>query len=261
MAVISLRCNSSSWACSLAKGNIDGSYHFGFSPGNFLQLAFPCTKDFNNDNNANSIHFAFAIYLLNTSGGKGRISTETPQTKQKDAGATQITLLILLPLLLRSTYRSDNPYPVSSPGLSKFLSIASLTPLGGPVWTPSFRISPVQQKKRSISPHSPVSSTSFRTFSLTLSSHLSSITSLRISSATTLHVLDYLQSNHFLPGTSSESMSHTYVWDLSWTISFDAPGIKEALELLSHSHPGLCHLFRALGSSFSSFSHPCPRST
>ena len=83
MAVISLKCNSSSWACSLAKGNIDGSYHFGFSPGNFLQLAFPCTKEFNNDNNANSIHFAFAIYLLNTSGGKGRISTETPQTQTK----------------------------------------------------------------------------------------------------------------------------------------------------------------------------------
>ena len=61
---------------------------------------------------------------------------------------------------------------------------------------------------------------------------------------------DYLQSNHFLPGTSSESMSHTYVWDLSWTISFDAPGVKEALELLSHSHPNLCHLFRALGPHF-----------
>ena len=45
-------------------------------------------------------------------------------------------------------------------------------------------------------------------------------------------------------------MSHTYVWDLSWTISFDAPGIKEALELLSYSHPGLCHLFRALGPHF-----------
>ena len=40
---------------------------------------------------------------------KGRIST---QTKQKDAGATQITLRtgILLPLLLRSTYRSDHSY-------------------------------------------------------------------------------------------------------------------------------------------------------
>jgi len=45
-------------------------------------------------------------------------------------------------------------------------------------------------------------------------------------------------------------MNHTYVWDLSWTISFDAPGIKEALELLSHSHPGLGHLFRALGPHF-----------
>ena len=112
MAVISLKCNSSSWACSLAKGHLGASYHFGFSPGNFLQLAFPCSHDFTNDNNANSVHFAFAIYLLSTSGGKGRISTETPQTKQKDAGATQITLLtgILLPLLLRSTYRPDHPY-------------------------------------------------------------------------------------------------------------------------------------------------------
>ena len=196
MAVISLKCTSSSWACSLAKGNIEGSYHFGFSPGNFLQLAFPCTKDFNNENNANSIHFAFAIYLLTTSGGKGRISTETPQTKQKDAGATQITLLtgILLPLLLRSTYRPDNHYaregrvfsqlrlplfprneaqladllkpshflswiwntpstclfplsPVSSPGLFKFLSTASLTLLDGPVLTPNSRISLAPLKK------------------------------------------------------------------------------------------------------------------
>ena len=61
---------------------------------------------------------------------------------------------------------------------------------------------------------------------------------------------DYLQSNQFLPGTSSESMSHTYIWDLSWTISFDSPGIKEALELLNHSHPSLCQLFRALGPHF-----------
>ena len=61
---------------------------------------------------------------------------------------------------------------------------------------------------------------------------------------------DYLQSNNFLPGTSSYSMNHAYVWDLSWTISFDAPGIKEALELLSHSPPNLGHLFRTLGPHF-----------
>ena len=45
-------------------------------------------------------------------------------------------------------------------------------------------------------------------------------------------------------------MNHTYAWDLSWTISFNAPGIKEALELLSHSHPVLGHLVRALGPHF-----------
>ena len=44
-------------------------------------------------------------------------------------------------------------------------------------------------------------------------------------------------------------MNHAY-WDLSWTISFDAPGIKEALELLSHSHPVLGHLVRTLGQHF-----------
>ena len=168
MAVISLKCNSSSWACSLAKGHLGASYHFGFSPGNFLQLAFPCSNDFTNDNNAHSVHFAFATYLLSTSGGKGRISTETPQTKQKDAGATQITLLTginyslfsyVLPIVLTTHMHvrtecslssvshsflamrnnlqkpSHSPswtwttlstclsplYPVSSPGLSKFL--------------------------------------------------------------------------------------------------------------------------------------------
>ena len=45
-------------------------------------------------------------------------------------------------------------------------------------------------------------------------------------------------------------MNHAYAWDLSWTLSFDAPGIKEALELLSHSRPVLGHLVRALGPHF-----------
>ena len=54
MAVISLKCSSTPWACSLAKGILEGSYHFGFIPGNFLQLAFSCTTDFP----ADSSHFA-----------------------------------------------------------------------------------------------------------------------------------------------------------------------------------------------------------
>ena len=64
---------------------------------------------------------------------------------------------------------------------------------------------------------------------------------------------DYLQSNGFLPGTSSEAMDRTYTWPLSWTILFDGPGIKEALELFAHSHPILCHLVRALGPHFHRF--------
>ena len=296
MAVISLKCNSSSWACSLAKGNIDGSYHFGFSPGNFLQLAFPCTKEFNNDNNANSIHFAFAIYLLNTSGGKGRISTETPQTKQKDAGATQITLLtgILLPLLLRSTYRSDNPYaregrvfsqlslplfprtdaqlaeaitlPVLDMEHSFYMPISALPGLFSRlVQVPLYRqpntlgwagldsqLPTFTRSAEETIDFSPLSGLlHFLPHFLPsavkpLIQHYLFDDQLRYDPA----CFDYLQSNHFLPGTSSEAMNHTYVWDLSWTISFDAPGIKEALELLSHSHPGLCHLFRALGPHF-----------
>ena len=43
-------------------------------------------------------------------------------------------------------------------------------------------------------------------------------------------------------------MTHSDIWDLFW-ISFNAPGIKEALELLS-SHPALGHLVRALGPHF-----------
>ena len=230
MAVISLKCSSSSWACSLAKGNIDGSYHFGFSPGNFLQLAFPCTKDFNNDNNANSIHFAFAIYLLSTSGGKGRISTETPQTKQKDAGATQITLLTGI-LVQVPLYRQPNTlgWAGLDSQLPNFTRSAEETIDFSPLscllhFLPHFLPSTVKP----------------------LIQHYLFDDQLRYDPA----CFDYLQSNHFLPGTSSESMSHTYVWDLSWTISFDAPGVKEALELLSHSHPNLCHLFRALGPHF-----------
>ena len=78
---------------------------------------------------------------------------------------------------------------VSSPGLFKFLSTASLIPLDGPVLILSSRISAVPLKKLSISPHSPPSSTSFRTFSLPRSRHSSNITYLMINSVTTLHAL------------------------------------------------------------------------
>ena len=183
---------------------------------------------------------------MKTPGGKGRISTETPQTKQKDAGATQITLLtgILLPLLLRSTYRPDHAYarqgrvfsqlslplfprndaqlaeaitlpvldmehsfymlisalPVSSPVLSKSLSIDSLTPWAGPASILNFRPSPALQKKRLTSLHFPVSYTFFRTSSLPPSSLLSSTTFMMITSAMTLHALITCNPTIFSPG-------------------------------------------------------------
>ena len=148
MAVISLKCNSSSWACSLAKGNIDGSYHFGFTPGNFLQLAFPCTKDFR----AKSIHFAFAIYLLSISGGKGRVSTETPlrivliTPMHVKALSSLNSVSLFFPVMMRSWLKHSLFLPwiwntpsiclslhslVSFPVLSKSLSIDNLTVWGG----------------------------------------------------------------------------------------------------------------------------------
>ena len=235
MAVISLKCNSSSWACSLAKGHLGASYHFGFFPGNFLQLAFPCSNDFTNDNNAHSVHFAFAIYLLSTSGGKGRISTETPQTKQKmqeplkspSSPVFYSLFSYVLPIVLTTHMHvrtkcslssvshfflamrnnlqkpSHSPswtwttlstclsplYPVSSPGLSKFLFTDSLTHLDGQDLTPRFLISPVLPRKPSTSPLFPGSCTFSRTFFPLASSHLSNITSLKISSAMILPVL------------------------------------------------------------------------
>ena len=131
-------------------------------------------------------------------------------------------------------------YPVSSPGLSKFLFTDSLTHLDGQDLTPrTIDFSPLSGLLHFLPHFLPPSVKP-------LIQHYLFEGQLRYDPA----CFDYLQSNQFLPGTSSESMSHSYIWDLSWTISFDSPGIKEALELLNHSHPSLCQLFRALGPHF-----------
>ena len=80
-------------------------------------------------------------------------------------------------------------YPVSSPGLSKFLFTDSLTHLDGQDLTPRFLISPVLPRKPSTSPLFPGSCTFSRTFFPLASSRLSNITSLKISSAMILPVL------------------------------------------------------------------------
>lgn len=129
MAVITLKCSSTPWARSLAKGVIDGSYQFGFTPDNFLQLTFPTTPDFP----ADSSHFAFALYILSATGGRDRVSTETPETKQKDAGATQVTMItgVLLPLLFaregrRLTQLSLPLFPRSEAQLAEALALPPL---------------------------------------------------------------------------------------------------------------------------------------
>ena len=106
MAVIGLKCNSTPWACSHVDGT-SGNLFVGFTPGNFLQLAFPTDAErFPPQKGSEASHFAFALYITSTSGNKGRVGEELP-TEQKDTGPTYVTSIngILLPFLLRSKLR------------------------------------------------------------------------------------------------------------------------------------------------------------
>ena len=103
MAVIGLKCNSTPWACSHVDGT-SGNLFVGFTPGNFLQLAFPTDAErFPPQKGSEASHFAFALYITSTSGNKGRVGEELP-TEQKDTGPTYVTAIngILLPFLLRT---------------------------------------------------------------------------------------------------------------------------------------------------------------
>ena len=107
MAVISLKCNSTPWACSYVDGT-SGNFFVGFSPGNLVQLAFPTdSKNFQADT---ASHFAIALYITSTTGHKGRVGEELP-TEQKDSGPAYITCLtgIMLPFLLRPQLRPGHP--------------------------------------------------------------------------------------------------------------------------------------------------------
>ena len=121
MAVIGLKCNSTPWACSYVDGT-SGNLFVGFTPGNFLQLAFPTDDErFPPQKGSNASHFAFALYITSTSGNKGRVGEELP-TEQKDTGPTYVTAIngILLPFLLRHKLR---PAPSSSAATSTLFQI------------------------------------------------------------------------------------------------------------------------------------------
>ena len=107
MAVISIKCDSTPWACSFVEGT-SGNLFLGFTPGNFLQLAFPTDSERFPSKKAS--HFAIALYITSTSGNKGRIGEELP-TEQKDTGPTYVTSItgILLPFLLRPQLRPGHP--------------------------------------------------------------------------------------------------------------------------------------------------------
>ena len=121
MAVIGLKCNSTPWACSHVDGT-SGNLFVGFTPGNFLQLAFPTDAErFPPQKGSEASHFAFALYITSTSGNKGRVGEELP-TEQKDTGPTYVTAIngILLPFLLRTKLR---PAPSSSAATSTLFQI------------------------------------------------------------------------------------------------------------------------------------------
>ena len=121
MAVIGLKCNSTPWACSYVDGT-SGNLFVGFTPGNFIQLAFPTDDErFPPQKGSNASHFAFALYITSTSGNKGRVGEELP-TEQKDTGPTYVTAIngILLPFLLRHKLR---PAPSSSAATSTLFQI------------------------------------------------------------------------------------------------------------------------------------------
>ena len=102
MAVVCLKCNSVAWAHSYTNG-ISRNPFLGFTPGNFLQLAFPTGERFPCKK---ASHFAIALYILSTSGHKGPVGEELP-TEQRDAGPTYVSAItgILLPFLLRPELR------------------------------------------------------------------------------------------------------------------------------------------------------------
>ena len=112
MAVISLKCNSTPWACSHVDGT-SGNLFLGFTPGNFLQLAFPTDAERFPAKKAS--HFAIALYITSTSGNKGRVGEELP-TEQKDTGPTYVTSITgsLLPFLLRSQLRPAHTSPFAN---------------------------------------------------------------------------------------------------------------------------------------------------
>ena len=73
MAVISLKCNSTPWACSYVEGT-SGNLFVGFTPGNFLQLAFPSPPILN-------------VFLLRWLLTSQLLSTSRPPRETKAASA------------------------------------------------------------------------------------------------------------------------------------------------------------------------------
>ena len=240
MAVISLKCNSSSWACSLAKGNIDGSYHFGFSLATFcnshslvpknstmttMQTPFTLPSPFiaflpkllkpnKKMQELPKSPSSLVFYSLSSSALPTVLTTPMHGKAGSFLNCVFHSFLAMMHNLLKPSHFLSwiwntpftclfPPSPVSSPGLSKFLSTGLDSQL--PNFTRSAEetidFSPLSGLLHFLPHFLPPTVKP-------LIQHYLFDDQLRYDPA----CFDYLQSNHFLPGTSSESMSHTYVW-------------------------------------------------
>ena len=95
---------------SLDVDGISGNLFVGFTPGNFLQLAFPTDAErFPSQKGSEASHFAFALYITSTSGNKGRVGEELP-TEQKDTGPTYVTSITVASLssLVKTRWRKPS---------------------------------------------------------------------------------------------------------------------------------------------------------
>ena len=247
MAILDFKCDSLPWASSYIKGT-EGRSQFGFSPGNLLQLVFPTREPFVSE----SPYFVFALFLTSVT-AKGRVMEEHPD-EQTDASGSQVTQFsgILLPFLLKcNTVDGTEINQMYLPLFSKKEQLQELVtfppldtgrsfymPLSAPrgllsqlQQVPFFRIPKTLGWPFLDSPMPPFSPPPISLQPLQdllavlpyfLPSRIRGLLPMEYNSGTlpwkySLEALSYLVHNGILPGTSSDSMEHSYTWPLDWT--------------------------------------------
>ena len=246
MAILDFKCDSLPWASSYILGT-KGRSQFGFSPGNLLQLVFATAEPFVSE----SPYFGFSLFLTSVT-AKGRVMEENPD-EQIDASGSQVTQFsgILLPFLLKSnTLDGTEINQMYLPLFSKKEQLQELVtfppldtrsfymPLSAPrgllsqlQQVPFFRIPKTLGWPFLDSPMPPFSPPPISLQPLQdllavlpyfLPSRIRGLLPMEYNEGTlpwkySLKALSYLVHHGILPGTSSDSMDHTYTWPLDWT--------------------------------------------